>query len=60
MSSNHTGGANVVMGDGSVRFIPNGINVGNLNAPGIGLTTFSPYGVLGALGTRNGGEPVTE
>jgi prepilin-type N-terminal cleavage/methylation domain-containing protein/prepilin-type processing-associated H-X9-DG protein len=59
MSSNHTGGANVVMGDGSVRFIPNGINVGDLNASGVGLSTFSPFGVLGALGTRNGGEAVS-
>jgi len=59
MSSRHTGGANVVMGDGSVRFIPNGINVGNLDAPGVGLAGFSPYGVLGALGTRNGDEAVS-
>jgi prepilin-type processing-associated H-X9-DG protein len=59
MSSQHPGGANVVMGDGSVRFIQNNINVGDLNAPGVGLTSFSPYGVLGAMGTRNGGEPLT-
>ncbi len=59
MSSQHPGGANVVMGDGSVRFIQNNINVGDLNVPGVGLTSFSPYGVLGAMGTRNGGEPIT-
>jgi prepilin-type N-terminal cleavage/methylation domain-containing protein/prepilin-type processing-associated H-X9-DG protein len=56
MGSRHTGGVNAVMGDGSVRFISNTINVGNLNATGTGLTGVSPYGVLGALGTRNGGE----
>jgi prepilin-type N-terminal cleavage/methylation domain-containing protein/prepilin-type processing-associated H-X9-DG protein len=59
LSSRHTGGANVVMGDGSVRFIPDSINVGDLNFPGTGLTGMSPYGVLGALGTRSGGEPVS-
>jgi prepilin-type processing-associated H-X9-DG protein len=59
MSSRHTGGANVVMGDGSVRFVPNGINVGNLDAIGTALSGMSPYGVLGALGTRSGGEPVS-
>jgi prepilin-type N-terminal cleavage/methylation domain-containing protein/prepilin-type processing-associated H-X9-DG protein len=56
MSSKHTGGVNAVMGDGSVRFISNSVNVGNLNATGTGLSGVSPFGVLGALGTRNGGE----
>ncbi|WP_020474717.1 DUF1559 domain-containing protein [Zavarzinella formosa] len=39
-SSKHTGGVNALMGDGSVRFVTNGIN----------LATWK------ALGTRNGGE----
>jgi prepilin-type processing-associated H-X9-DG protein len=55
-SSNHSGGVNALMGDGSVRFIRDGINVGNLNATGTGLGGISPYGVFGALGTRRGGE----
>jgi prepilin-type N-terminal cleavage/methylation domain-containing protein len=40
--SYHTGGVNAMLGDGSVRFIQNGINLG----------------VYRALGTRNGGEVV--
>jgi prepilin-type processing-associated H-X9-DG protein len=57
-SSRHTGGVNAVMGDGSVRFISDTINVGNLDATGTGLTGPSPYGVFGAMGTRTGGEVV--
>ena len=59
-SSNHTGGVNALMGDGSVRFIRDSISVGNLNTIGTGLTGVSPYGVFGALGTRSGGETVTD
>jgi len=59
-SSNHTGGVNAVMGDGSVRFIRDSINVGNLNATGTGLSGLSPYGVFGAMGTRTGGESATD
>jgi prepilin-type processing-associated H-X9-DG protein len=59
-SSNHTGGVNAVMGDGSVRFISDNINVGNLNASGVSNVGVSPYGVFGALGTRNAGESVSD
>jgi prepilin-type N-terminal cleavage/methylation domain-containing protein/prepilin-type processing-associated H-X9-DG protein len=58
-SSNHSGGVNAVMGDGSVRFISDSISVGNLNASGTGLSGISPFGVFGAMGTRNGGESVS-
>jgi prepilin-type N-terminal cleavage/methylation domain-containing protein/prepilin-type processing-associated H-X9-DG protein len=56
-SSYHTGGAQFLMADGSVRFVSQNINTGNLGVP----TTRgarSPYGIWGALGTRKGGEPV--
>jgi prepilin-type N-terminal cleavage/methylation domain-containing protein/prepilin-type processing-associated H-X9-DG protein len=59
-SSNHSGGVNAVMGDGSVRFIRDGINVGNQTANGTGLTGVSPFGVFGAMGTRVGGETVSD
>jgi hypothetical protein len=49
-SSKHPGGCQVLLGDGSVRFISQTINA-----------TGGPtgYGVWGALGTRDGGEVVT-
>jgi prepilin-type N-terminal cleavage/methylation domain-containing protein/prepilin-type processing-associated H-X9-DG protein len=58
-SSNHTGGVNALMADGSVRFISENINTGNLALPS---TTggYSPYGVWGALGTKSGGEAIGE
>lgn len=56
-SSNHPNGVMAVMGDGSVRFISQTINCGDLNATGTGLSGMSPFGVFGAMGTRVGGEP---
>ena len=74
-SSHHPGGAHVVRGDGSVQFITDSIDSGNLSGPGVyfdlngdGNTTDSgslpagspsPYGVWGALGTRASGEVAT-
>ncbi len=54
----HPGGVNAAMADGSVRFISETINTGNLNAaePTSGP---SPYGVWGAMGTKAGGESVS-
>ncbi len=59
-SSNHTGGVNAAMGDGSVRFIRDNINVGNQNANGTAITGISPYGVFGALGSRRGRETAVD
>ncbi|MBQ9874157.1 MAG: DUF1559 domain-containing protein [Thermoguttaceae bacterium] len=65
-SSNHSGGVNAVMGDGSVRFISDTVDCGDLtysvtlNPAGVTtqrpLAGISPYGVWGAMGSINGGE----
>ncbi|MEP3481244.1 MAG: DUF1559 domain-containing protein [Fuerstiella sp.] len=58
-SSEHTGGVQIVLADGSVRFISSNIDTGNLGvATSVGSA--SPYGVWGALGTRAGGETLGE
>lgn len=59
--SGHTGGAQVSMADGSVRFISDTIDTGNLAAVAPTPTSggLSPYGVWGALGSKNGGETVS-
>ncbi len=63
-SSLHTGGVQVLMGDGTVRFISENINTGNptlTNPPGgTSATPFgqSVYGVWGALGSISGSENV--
>ena len=54
-TSNHPGGVNGVMVDGSVRFINDNINTGNLAAAEVNVGP-SPYGVWGALGSKDGGE----
>ena len=58
-SSEHTGGVQVLLCDGSVRFISENIDTGNLGVA-TSLGASSPYGVWGALGTRSGGEVVGE
>lgn len=58
--SYHPGGVNGGMCDGSVRFISETIDTGDLasaEATSLGQKQ-SPYGVWGALGSLDGGEPV--
>lgn len=58
-NSYHPGGVHGALLDGSVRFITDSIDSGDLtkNQPVSGK---SPYGVWGALGTHQGGETPTE
>lgn len=58
-TSNHTGGVVMAMGDGSVRFIGEMIDTGNLYATPV-TGGPSPYGVWGALGSKDGGEIVSD
>jgi prepilin-type processing-associated H-X9-DG protein len=57
-TSNHTGGVNVGLADGSVRFVSDNVDTNGLpDAPqGNGLTGESPYGIWGASGTPGSGE----
>lgn len=55
-TSNHTGGVNAAMSDGSVQFFSSSIDSGDLTVPASVATGASPYGVWGALGTKAGGE----
>ncbi|TWT32587.1 DUF1559 family PulG-like putative transporter [Blastopirellula retiformator] len=63
LGSYHPGGAHIVLVDGSVRFIANGVDCGDLTQPTLtaepmsGEAVASLYGVWGALGTASGGEP---
>ena len=54
-SSNHPGGVMGLMTDGSVRFISDQIDTGNLSATEVHSGP-SPYGVWGSLGSKAGGE----
>lgn len=54
-SSRHPGGVLSMFMDGSVRFVPETIDTGNLSLSAV-TSGQSPYGVWGALGTKSGGE----
>jgi prepilin-type N-terminal cleavage/methylation domain-containing protein len=54
-TSNHPGGVNGLRADGSVHFVSETINTGNLGASTVSSGP-SPYGVWGALGSKNGSE----
>lgn len=69
--SRHNGGCHILMGDGAVIFITESVEAGQLGNPGtvvkdgdgtIGLPagTESPFGLWGALGTRDIGETIEE
>ena len=57
--SYHSGGAQVTMGDGSVKFISETINAGTQSGP-LRTSGQSNFGTWGALGTRAGGEVKTD
>lgn len=56
--SNHSGGCNIGMVDGSVRFVSSTIDTGNLAvvAPAGNSGVPSPFGVWGSIGSKSGGE----
>ena len=62
-SSFHPQGVNVVMADGAIRFVDESIQAGPSSVAAaqgaIPITSPSPFGVWGALGTRCGGEAMT-
>ena len=53
--SRHTGGVHCLFADGAVRFLSDNIDTGNLSMPNP-TSGRSPYGVWGALGSKDGGE----
>ncbi|MDR1963766.1 MAG: DUF1559 domain-containing protein [Planctomycetaceae bacterium] len=60
-SSRHSGGVNAAMADGSGKFIAQTIDAGDNTAAALQENPgkHSPYGVWGAIGSRNGKESVS-
>ena len=60
-TSNHPGGCMTLRADGSVHFVTDTIDTGDLSQPGLRAGNGrSPYGVWGALGSKAGGEVVSD
>lgn len=67
-SSQHQGGAHILMGDGAVVFMTDAVEAGNARAGAVRLGqtgsrapgSESPYGLWGALGTRASNETIEE
>ncbi|WP_404311017.1 DUF1559 family PulG-like putative transporter [Neorhodopirellula lusitana] len=62
-SSRHQGGVHILMGDGAVKFITDSIEAGSSKATrdfGGPYGRKSPFGLWGALGTKNGKESIEE
>lgn len=61
-TSEHVGGVQCGYVDGSVHFVSENIDTGNLGiiAPPENGGSLSPYGVWGALGSKAGGETISE
>jgi prepilin-type processing-associated H-X9-DG protein len=57
-ASRHPGGVQCVFADGAARFISQNVDTGNLSLPPA-TSGPSPYGVWGALGTKDGGDVVS-
>lgn len=57
-TSYHNGGVNTALGDGSVTFVSNTVDAGTVTASGPQCVSSgeSPFGVWGAMGSKDGGE----